>query len=176
MKTCSKFLLFNAFALCGIVPTAAQAHSNTRIAIARPFSLSDASKLPESLDAWNIFPPCSDPPEYSTDLLLVFQGSLEKDNHIWDTIHEVGSIHIETNGWGNCIDKVIAIGSDMDIKTPREFWMDPSRIDTLHMLSGEPYDFICLMGIDRYPIKTNWLDAVVEEIENHKHDFFVIRR
>ena len=168
-----------------------EAKPKTKIAIARPFSLSDASKLPATFDAWNLFPPCLDTPAYSADLLLFFSGSFKKSSGIVDIINEVGSIYTKTSGWGDCIDKVVAIGCDIkpstDINKPQEFqtnplWVNgPNRqfersVRALQQSSGESYDFLYLMGLDSNPIKSNWLGAFVDEIENTTRGFVTMRR
>ena len=170
---------------------ASHAAPTSKIAIARTFSLPDASKLPESFDDWSTFPPCSGKPKYSADLFLVFSGSLNKSSDVVSAINTVSSIFKETTGWGDCIDKVIGIGCDiepsLDIYKPQEFgtnplWVNgPNRqfertVRALQQSTDGPYDYMYLMGMDSVPIKPNWLDLLVGEIENKTRDFVMIGR
>jgi hypothetical protein len=190
MKICIS-LTSTYFVLHGLLLKQSQASPQTKIAIVRPFSLPDALKLPTTFDAWNKFPPCSEAPTYSADLFLVFSRSLKESSDIVDVINGIGSIYMETNGWTGCIDKVIGVGCDiapsLDIYNPQEFrtnplWINgPNRqfertVRALQQSPDGPYDFMYMMGMDIIPIKPNWLDFFIDEIESSTRDFAMMRR
>lgn len=184
-------LTFTSFVLHGLLLSHGQAKPHTKIAVTRTFSLSDISKLPATFDAWNTFPPCTGAPTYSADLFLVYPKSLKNSNGIMDFINGIRSIHTETNGWGGCIDNVIGIGCDIesssDIYDPQEVKTNPLRVNgpnrqferTVHDLQRSldgPYDLIYLMEMDIVPIKSNWLDLFVDEIESNTMNLAMTRR
>mmetsp|Transcript_13121 Transcript_13121/g.27754 ORF Transcript_13121/g.27754 Transcript_13121/m.27754 type:complete len:191 (-) Transcript_13121:1169-1741(-) len=167
-----------------------QARPRTKIVITRSFSSSDTSKLNASFDAWKTFPPCSGSPKYSVHLFLVFSRSLNTSSEVVSIIKNIGSLSEATNGWGDCIAKVIGIGSDidrsLDIYNPEEtrtnpLWVNrPDRkfqrsVHAIQRSADGPYNFMFTMGIDLVPIKRYWLDLLIDEIENSESDFVKFR-
>jgi hypothetical protein len=84
------------------------------VAVARTFSLKDASKLGSSFDVWKDFPPCNGTPSYSADLFLVFSQSLNDSDLAKKAIEDVHTKFNESDGFGKCFENLIPFGCDID--------------------------------------------------------------
>mmetsp|Transcript_24889 Transcript_24889/g.61217 ORF Transcript_24889/g.61217 Transcript_24889/m.61217 type:complete len:193 (-) Transcript_24889:2452-3030(-) len=160
-------------------------------AIARPFSLHDASGLEGSFDVWSTYPPCSDGPEHGlSKLFLVYSQSFENDNAVVakSAIQSVELIFNQTNGWGNCFSQVVGLAVNI---TPEEdlyhkdeqgtniLWVNgPNRQfeRTAWALKDEGIDLFYLMEMDSVPVREYWLDTVLEEIQSQSTDFSILGR
>jgi hypothetical protein len=65
------------------------------IAIARPFSLGVAVKLPESFNVWDTYAPCQHPTDFQVDLLLVFSQTLATSSLAQSVMDEVQDQRLE---------------------------------------------------------------------------------
>lgn len=97
-----------------IVGSSTPSSSLATVAVARTFSLKDASKLGSSFDVWEDFKPCNGTPSYSADLLLVFSQSLNESDLANKAVQDVGKKFNESDGFGKCFGNVIAFGCDID--------------------------------------------------------------
>jgi hypothetical protein len=176
-----------AASVASLCPVAAH-----NIAIARTFSLQDATKLPSSFNVWDTYPPCDGTKSASVDLFLVFSQSLENSTVAQDSIEHVQRKFQETNGWGQCIGRVLSFGVDIDpesdIYKSKEqdtnvLWVNgPNRQfeRTVRKLQEGRvwgfYEFMYLMEMDSVPVKPFWLDTIVNEIENQPRGFAILGR
>jgi hypothetical protein len=163
----------------------------SNFAIARTFSLHDATELPGSFDAWNSHPPCEGTASAYVNLLLVFSQSLERSSVAQSAIKEVRRRFQETGGWDNCIGRVLAFGVDID---PDSDTYKPSEQETNPLWVNGPnrqfertvrklqearfgfYDSMYLMEMDSVPVKAFWLDIILDEINGQKRDFAILGR
>ena len=179
-------------------------HAMGTFAIARPFSLHDAPKLAESFDIWSTFPPCldyrhlrlddgTDPP----DLYLIYSQSFQNDATEADddeasllaklAIRQVEQKFNETNGWGNCFNRLHSLSVDIapehDIYRKQDqdknpMWVNgPNRQFERTVRKLQPLtDLLYLMEMDSVPIKPYWLDIILTEIANQKSEFAILGR
>jgi hypothetical protein len=163
----------------------------SNIAIARPFSFGDAVKLPESFDVWDTYAPCQHPTDFQVDLLLVFSQTLATSSLAQSVMEQVQERFVETNGWNQCIDRVIGFGVDLDPESDiyhskeqdtNVMWVNgPNRQfeRTVRHLQSSPwadYELMYLMEMDSLPVLSFWLDALLREIHVQTSDFAIIGR
>ena len=161
---------------------------SNRLAIARPFSEKDAHNLVHSFDAWNQFPPCNGDPSFVADLVLVFSGHLKNSTIARDAMEGARAIFEATNGFGNCFDKLLGLGCNIepseDVYLPMEASSNPLWVNgpnrqweiLFRAMLASNYSFFGLFEMDSIPVHVNWLDALVEEIESQQDEFAILGR
>ena len=160
-------------------------------AIARPFSLHDASGLGASFDDWSTYPPCSDGAAIGQPkLFLVYSQSFENHNAaIAESAIESVQVHFNrTQGWGNCFAEVVSLAVNItpdediyrkDQQDSNVLWVNgPNRQfeRTARALKAQGIDLFYLMEMDSVPIRENWLDTLVEAIQNQSTGFAILGR
>jgi hypothetical protein len=145
-----------------------------RMAVVRPFSVKDATKLPESFNAWKDFPPCSGHHSYTADLVLAFSQSIENSHLAVDVINKVASMFEEAAGFGRCFKQILTLGCNIepefDIYNPEQsdkqaLWVNgPNRAFATMFRAMTDYDFFFQMEMDTVPVEKFWLDSLMNEI------------
>lgn len=161
-----------------------------RIAIVRPFSLIQAENLVSSFDTWENHLPCrienekKENPTYEADLFLSFSQSYSQSPDVRKETNQVNQI-FHSNKWGNqgCFQNLKTIEANIpleeDMYEPSlsqidSMWVNgPNRqfesafhtLQSMTSASSESgYDVMFLMEADSKPVKSYWLDSLVEEI------------
>ncbi|KAG7355697.1 hypothetical protein IV203_000383 [Nitzschia inconspicua] len=154
--------------------------SSTKLAVVRPFSTHDSSKLLSSFDVWREFPPCSGKPSYTAHLVLAFSQSLLNSNVATEAMTNVGAMFDETQGFGRCFQRILGFGcnieASLDVYNParsNDMWVNgPNRAfeRTFRAMQAGGYEYFFQMEIDSVPIQSFWLDTLFQE----SHDFAIL--
>jgi hypothetical protein len=181
-------IVFGDSLASGSVSSSSLARGNKKIAIARTFSVNDAANLLPSFDPWKEFIPCDGDPSYVADLILVYSQSIQNSTIAMDVMKKVGAVFEETNGFGNCFDRLLGLGCNIerheDIYQPNESSKNPLWVNgpnrqferTVRAMQANNYAYFCLMEMDSVPVRSLWLDALVEEIDSQPNDFAILGR
>jgi hypothetical protein len=145
-----------------------------QMAVVRPFSVKDATKLPESFSVWREFPPCSGDPSYTADLVLVFSQSIENSSMAREVMKKVASMFEESEGFGRCFKQILGLGCNIepefDIYNPEQsnqhaLWVNgPNRAFATTFRAMSDYGFFFQMEMDSIPVEKFWLDSLMNEI------------
>lgn len=162
------------------------------MAIARPFTLSDADQLPESFEIWKDLPPCQQGSNVKFDLFLVYSRSLEGATQAQASIRAVEAmIEEEGEDWSSCISQVVGIGVDidasedlyrLDLQKSDPLWVNgPNRqfertVRAIQMSEYGSYDLMYYMEMDSVPVKPYWLDALMDAIRTEQSEFAILGR
>lgn len=191
MKQVNAFIFFacNLSALSDAVTTIEEHPS---LAIARPFTLSDADQLPESFEMWKDFPPCRVGSNVKFDLFLVYSRSLEDAIQAQASVRAVEAMIEEGRGdWSSCISQVVGFGVDidasedlyrLDLQDSDPLWVNgPNRqfertIRAVQMSEYGSYELMYFMEMDSVPVQPYWLDALMDMIRTEDSEFAILGR
>ena len=157
--------------------------SSEKLLILRTFAKVDFQNLISGFESWDEFTPCVDKHqlEMNVDILLFFSSSWSQ----WPAAQEAAEYVYEmfSNNsftWARCFGNLY-LGSALidhgeDIYSPKlmgvhEKWVNgPNRQFERAMRAADSrgYDLVYLMEVDSTPIKHNWLNNLVAEIESRK--------
>eukprot|EP00934_Nitzschia_sp_Nitz4_P003863 Nitzschia sp. Nitz4//scaffold121_size67750//7105//9512//NITZ4_006060-RA/size67750-augustus-gene-0.119-mRNA-1//1//CDS//3329534327//3853//frame0 len=165
--------------LLGVMsPTCGSANKFNSIAVVRPFSPLDATKLPASFDIWDILPPTLSGSDVSVDLILVYSQSLDNSLIAEESVQAVKQKFMLTNGWNHSFSNFVAFGVDIDpeldlYRSSEQDW-NPMWVNgpnrqferLVRSVSKQAeYDLVYLMEMDSVPVKSHWLDTLTSDIE-----------
>jgi hypothetical protein len=169
------------------------------LAIVRPFSPKEVSKIVNTFASWEDYSPCREGHNGDAgsgygkvDFFLSYSQTLHDAVEVKETLDRmIASFRSEKNAspWNGCINEIYAIDAhiapeeDVYIKEDQDtnpMWVNgPNQhfLTTLNeMRNGVHgiYDAVFLMEDDTKPIRQYWLDSLLEEIE--ETDFAILGR
>ena len=153
--------------------------SKKRIAIVRPTSPEGADSLLSSFELWDIFSPC-DPKEnpYAIDLYISFSRETDSSRQSIQSFQDAMS---KTNGWGHCIDHLFILNAeilqdqdvyDESIQLHDRMWVNGPNAQFRSLFRDirekNLYECFLIMESDTFPLTANWLDRLVQEVQDNK--------
>eukprot|EP00638_Chattonella_subsalsa_P009021 CAMPEP_0117750440 /NCGR_PEP_ID=MMETSP0947-20121206/10374_1 /TAXON_ID=44440 /ORGANISM="Chattonella subsalsa, Strain CCMP2191" /LENGTH=1159 /DNA_ID=CAMNT_0005568617 /DNA_START=188 /DNA_END=3664 /DNA_ORIENTATION=+ len=152
----------------------------SNFAIIRPFAASDYVSLLNSFDEWNSFIPCNSSETVHADIFLVFSQNIDEYPTIRSSVEDFLS---RSDDWMHCFNSINAVSANIslvdDVYTPHQShnnsrWVNgPNRqfnfiAQAMANESWGSYDFWYLMEGDSTPIKSFWMDEIVNEAMGHQ--------